>query len=200
MLRMQSLSTLTLGGLLAVAVPLCVAQQSGAKPMPGNEAQASGNPARSASNANQRAADLMDTINKSEISTAGMIAGRTKSANVKDFAQMLVNDHKQAQSDLQNAANASNIQLHRDVAMARRDRTNRKKLKAEPWSRADKAFAASEVRGHEKAIRELRRLEPQITDPPLKTAVKNYIPVLRKHLDRARKLEAQLGKPGQPGQ
>ncbi len=188
MLRMQSLSTLTLCGMLAAATPLCLGQQAGTQP------------SRSAMRANQQAADLMNTINKSEISTAKMMADRTQNAQVKDFAQMLGNDHQAAQTKLESAANASNIRLHEGAMMLRQDRATEKHLKALAPAAADRAFAASQVREHEHAIQRLEKLEPQVTDPQLKTEVRDYIPTLRKHLAEAKKLEAELHKPKGPGQ
>ncbi len=183
MLRMQWLSTLACGAMLAVAAPIGAAPQAGT------------HPSRSAMSANQRAADLMNTINKSEVSTAGMVADRTKNSRVKRFADMLVNDHKQAQTSLESAAGASNISLHEGAAMMHHDKMMQEHMEAMTPEAADRSFAASQVREHERAIRQLERLEPQITDPQLKTTVTDYLPVLRKHLAEAKKLEAELHKP-----
>jgi putative membrane protein len=187
-LQIQSLSTLALGGVLALAAPFCAAQQAGTQP------------SRSAMRANQQAADLMNTINKSEISTAKMMAGHTQNAQVKDFADMLANDHQQAQTRLESTASASNINLREGPMMMRHDRATEEHLKAMTPAAADRAFAADQVREHEHAIAQLKKLEPQVTDPQLKTEIKDYLPVLRKHLAEAKKLEGELRKPAGPGQ
>lgn len=186
-------STLLVGGILALAVPM-MAQAP--KPQHPQAQSAASNPSRSAASANQRAADLLNTINKGEINLAQMMQGHTQNQQVKDFADTLVNDHKDAQNKLESAASSANINLKENPAMQKADQKLQDRISNEKGVMADKAFISSQVRDHRMAIQQLKRLEPRITDPQLKDVVQSTIPVLQKHLDDAQKLQSQLGGKG----
>jgi len=186
-------STWLVGGVLALAVPFCLAQTNPQQSQMPQQGQASSQPSHSAMSANQRAADLLNTVNKDEIDTAQMMQDHTQNTAVKDFAQTLVNDHKDAQQKLETAAGQSNINLQENKSMQNQDSKLKDRLQNENGAASDKAFVNSEIRDHRTAIRELKRLEPQITDPGLKDVVQNAIPVMQKHLDAAQKLQSQLG-------
>ncbi|MGH9416609.1 MAG: DUF4142 domain-containing protein [Terriglobales bacterium] len=191
-------STLLVGGMLAFAVPI-MAQAPGQQQQPqGQNRPAAGTPSHSAASANQRAADLLNTINKGEINVAQMMQGHTQNQQVKDFADTLVNDHKDAQNKLESAASSANISLKENPAMQKSDQKLQDRLSNEKGAMADQAFVSSQVRDHRAAIRQLQRLEPRVTDPQLKDVVRSTIPVLQKHLDDAQKLQTQL-KAGKGG-
>ncbi|MGH9393993.1 MAG: DUF4142 domain-containing protein [Terriglobales bacterium] len=142
--------------------------------------------------ANQRAADLLNSVNKDEMDTAQMVQSHSQNSAVKDFAQTLMNDHKDAQSKLESAASQGSITLHETPSLHKQHEALESRLQSENGAAADKAYVNSEIRDHRMAIRQLQRLEPQITDQNLKSVVQDCIPVLQKHLDAAQKLQSQL--------
>lgn len=189
-------STWVITGALAVAVPLCVAQTNPSQAQsqnPQTSSQATSHPSRSSMSANERAANLLNTVNKSEIDDAQMVAGRTQNAQVKDFAQMVMNDHKDAQSKLESAASAANINLSENKAMGKANDKMEKQWKNDSVANMDKSYVNAEIRDHRMALRRLKSLEPQITDPQLKSVVQDSIPVLQKHMKAAQQLSSQLG-------
>ncbi|MGH9485510.1 MAG: DUF4142 domain-containing protein, partial [Terriglobales bacterium] len=115
----KHLATSVLSGALIAAVPFCLAQgQAGQQQQQQHPKQgAAAHPARSMASANQRAADLLNTINKTEIDGAQSIQGHVSDPNVKSYAQDLVNDHKNLQDQLQKAADQAKIDLHENAAM-----------------------------------------------------------------------------------
>jgi len=143
--------------------------------------------------ANERAANLLNTVNKSEIDDAQMVAGRTQNEQVKDFAQMLMNEHKDAQSKLESAASAANVNLMEDEAMTKSNDKKLDRWKNEPPANMDKAYVNAEIRGHRNVLKRLQSLEPQITDPQLKSLVQDSVPALQKHLKAAEQLRSQIG-------
>jgi putative membrane protein len=153
---------------------------------------ASGNAATSM-NANQRAADLINTANQDEIAEGQMMQDHSQNPQVQDLAKTIVTDHTQAEDKLKDIASSGNITLSTNSAMHDKDQSELDKLKNEPSKRADRAFASSEVRAHRMVIARLRRLEPKVTDQSLKSYIKQTIPVLRKHERMARRLVASLG-------
>ncbi|MGH9468518.1 MAG: DUF4142 domain-containing protein [Terriglobales bacterium] len=185
----KHLAVSILSGALVAAVPFCMAQQPG-QAKPGQ--QASAHPSRSMASANQRAADLLDTINKTEIAGAQSIQGHVNNPNVKSFAQDLVNDHQNLQNQLQDAAGKAQINLHENSAMQKASQRMDHRWASEKPATAAHSFVTAQIRDHERAVKRLQSLEPQITDPQLKTVVQSSIPVLQKHLTAAHKLASQL--------
>lgn len=171
---------LATGGMLALTMPV-FAQQAGT------------NPSKSATSANQRAADLINTVNKGEIDTAKMMQDHSQNDQVKDFAKSLETDHQDAQNKLEAVAGQSNISLREMPAMRKQDNTLKQKLQSDSPTAADKAYLAAEVKDHSSAIRRLKSMEPNVTDPALKSYIDSTLPVLQKHLDEAKKLQGQLG-------
>lgn len=182
-------AALIVGGLLAMALPIAAAQN----PSASKSSQASAHPSRSAQSANDRAANLLNTINTSEVDTAKMMAGKTQNSQVKDFANMIANDHQDSQSKLQSIADQASINLKETPSLQKQNSSLDKTLQKDSTTAADKTYVRAEARDHRTAIRQLQRLEPNITNTQLKEFVQAQIPVLQKHLDAAEKLEAQLG-------
>ncbi|MGH9486510.1 MAG: DUF4142 domain-containing protein [Terriglobales bacterium] len=179
-----------LTGALMAAVPFCLAQSQQAQHP--NHGQAAAHPSRSMASANQRAADLLDTINKTEIAGAQNIQGHVQNPDVKSFAQDLINDHQDLQDQLQKAASQAKIDLKENAAMQKQSRRMDQRWDKEQPATAEHSFVAAQIRDHQHAIQRLQQLEPQITDPQIKSVVQSAIPVLQKHLSEARKVQSQL--------
>lgn len=156
---------------------------------------AAANPASTA-NPNQHAVTLMNTINRSEIATATAMADKAQSAKVRDFANMLKSDHKSAESDLQGIASSDRLTLEENHHMHARSAHFDNQLQKMSAYRADNLFVQHEAREHAQAIRMLRRVEDKVTDPNLRQYITDkYIPLLRKHEQKAHSLLAELGGP-----
>lgn len=193
-------SAFIVGGLLAMAVPILAAQQNSQSSSQASQgSQAASQPSHSAASANERAANLINTINMGEVNTAKMIQGKTQNSQVKDFAQMIQNDHQDSQSKLQSIADQASINLQTDASVQKQNQKQDQSLQKESATAADKAYVRDEARDHRTAIRELQRLEPNVSNAQLKEFVQAQIPVLQKHLTAAEKLETQLGVSATPG-
>lgn len=191
----KHLATSILSGALIAAVPFCLAQgQAGQQQEQQHpkQGQAASHPSRSMASANQRAANLLNTINKTEIDGAQSIQGHVDNPNVKSFAQDLVNDHKSLQDQLEKAADQAKISLKENATMRKQAQREDQRWGKEKPAQAANSYVTAQIRDHESAVKRLQRLEPQITDPQLKQVVQSSIPVLQKHLDAARKLQSEL--------
>lgn len=159
------------------------------------QSSASANPA-SAANPNQHAVTLMNTINKDEIAAASAMADKAQSAKVRDFANMLKNDHQSAESDLQGIASSDRLTLEENHHMHARAAHFDHQLQKMSAYHADNLFVRHQAREHAQAIRMLRRVEAKVTDPNLRQYISDkYIPLLRKHEQKAHSLLAELGGP-----
>lgn len=153
--------------------------------------------AKPAASANQRAADLLDTINQNEISAAQAVESHSQNDQVKDLAKTIASDHQDAQDKLQWVAQHSNLSLHASSKMQDRNQKMVSRLQSESPAAADIIYLRDVVRGHKSAIAELEKLQSEVTDPQLKGCIQGTLPEMRKHRDAAPTLLAQLHPPKQ---
>jgi len=177
--------------LTAACFALALAAPGGAQQPAAQPSGKAAHSARSANSANQRAADLLNTINKGEIDTGQLMQNHAESQSVKDYANMLVNDHQDAQKQLESTAGQNNINLTTNAALQKHSEAAENRLKNESGAQADKAFINDEVRDHTTAIRRLKALEPNVTDSGLKSVIDSSLQTMQKHLDAAKKLQSQ---------
>lgn len=106
--------------------------------------------------------------------------------DVKDFAKQLADDHSRAYGELLQLANTigdkvpRGIDIRRDHAAAQLTRLS--------GQRFDRLFLSDEIAWHEKAIAAFRREAAHGSNPQVRAMASQTIPVLEKHLERARQL------------
>lgn len=157
--------------------------------------QAAGQPSGSAAmqDPNQRAANLINTINSGEIDLGKMMQDQAQNSNVKDFSKTLADDHQKAQDQLKDVASKANLTLGTNTHEQAENQRLKDRLTSAQGTQRDRAFLHAEVRDHAKAVRQLRHMETQVTDPQLKSYISSVIPTLQKHEQDARNLLQQMG-------
>lgn len=173
--------------------------QAGAPRAPKAGAQAGAQPSRPAVNANQRAANLLNTVNAGEMETARLMAGKTQNSQVRDFANKMVQEREQAQNRLQTWAGTSNMTLAQNQTMQRDRQRTRDQLQKDTATQADRAYLRAEIQEHQRAINQLRQLQGQVTDPDLKSYINEQLPALQQNLQEAQQLQTQLSAPSSSG-
>lgn len=161
----------------------------------GQQGQAAGQPSGSAAtqDPNQRAANLINTINNGEIDLGKMMQDQAQNSNVKDFSKTLTDDHQKAQDQLKDVASKANLTLGTNAHEQAENQRLKDRLTSAQGAQRDRAFLHAEVRDHAKAVRQLRHMEAQVTDPQLKSYISSVIPTLQKHERDARNLLQQMG-------
>lgn len=163
--------------------------------------QAGGQPSGAAAmqDPNQRAANLINSINHSEIDLGKMMQDQAQNSNVKDFSKTLVDDHQKAQNQLKEVASKANLTLGTVPHEQAEAQELKSRLTNAQGAQRDREYLRAEVRDHAKAVRQLRHLDTQVTDPNLKSYISNVIPTLQKHERDARHLLQQMGGAGAAG-
>ena len=121
-----------------------------------------------------------------EANLGKMAESHAARTDVKDFAKQLADDHSRAYGELLQLANTTGdevprgIDIRRDHAAARLTRLS--------GERFDRLFLRDEIAWHEKAIAAFRREAAHGPNPQVKAMASQMIPVLEKHLERARQL------------
>lgn len=122
-----------------------------------------------------------------EIENGKLAVQKSQSADVREFAQMMINDHETANRELVELSNQLKLQPSDDAAMM--DRVKKLILEYREGS-FDKAYANNQVSAHEETL-ELFQEQAQNADvPPLQDYAKKYLPKLEAHLEQAKKLQA----------
>jgi putative membrane protein len=129
--------------------------------------------------------------NQTEIELGQLALRNASSPDVKDFAQKLIDGHRQAQSSLENAASSLNIDLP-DGLDADHSRMI-SQLQGVSGTDFDRQFIRMMISDHREDI---AAFENRASSPPA-NQVQNFaiqtLPKLRQHLQTAQELEKRIG-------
>ncbi|MDQ3949067.1 MAG: DUF4142 domain-containing protein [Gemmatimonadota bacterium] len=130
-----------------------------------------------------------------EVEIARLAETRAASAEVRDFARMLVTDHT--------AYLAEDLQMSRDEDLGRVPNSNDNtfsrltnvwnELNGLTGSTFDRAFLRHIAMKHQNSIAAYRTLEPSARDDDLEKLLEDRVPLLERHLNRAREIAGPLG-------
>jgi putative membrane protein len=133
-----------------------------------------------------------------EVEEAQLAMTRTQNAAVKDFANMLVTDHKAHLDNLRKLAGKSDIgreanSADSSAAVAAATFGQLQSMGADAGF--DKAFVDAQIQTHTREIAALKTLRAAAKDDDLQKDIDATIPVLDRHLARAKAVSAQLSAP-----
>jgi putative membrane protein len=152
-------------------------------------AQKTGAPAANATGSASNDATFMTKAagdGMAEVELGRLATERAASGDVKSFAQMLVDDHSKANSELKGLAGQKNVSLPSDPpppAKATYDRLS--KLSGDAF---DRAYSAEMVKDHEKAVALFSKEAAGGRDADAKSWAAKTLPTLKQHLAKAREL------------
>jgi putative membrane protein len=127
--------------------------------------------------------DHMIVADSLEVEEAQLAMTRTQNAAVKDLANMLVTDHK---AHLANPGDSS-------AAIAAAGFGQLQSMSADAGF--DKAFVDAQIQTHTREIATLKALRAAAKDDDLQKDIDATLPVLDRHLARAKAVSAQLAAP-----
>ena len=115
---------------------------------------------------------------------------------VKEFARMMVKDHRQALDSMYGLATKLNVtpQMSEKAADLQKEfKKDIEDLKAKKDGRElDKEFMDEQIDLHEETIGVLKDLDEKTTDATMKRAITATLPKMEAHLDRAKKVRSKL--------
>lgn len=109
---------------------------------------------------------------------------------VKQFGQTMVTDHGKANNELTTLARNKNIEL--PATMLAQHQQHIGHLKALSGPAFDKAYMSMMVQDHEKDVAAFQKASQSEADPDLKAFAQKRLPVLKSHLELARKTLSSL--------
>jgi len=122
-----------------------------------------------------------------EVALSQLADSRALSPDVKSFAQMMIEDHTQANSDLGALAKTKGIDISKPVAEGKTDDIS--SLSSKSGSDFDKAYAKIMVSAHNGAVDLFKDEVATGKDPDVVAFAKKYVGTLSMHLDHAVALE-----------
>ncbi len=123
---------------------------------------------------------------------------KTRNAEVRQFAQQMVDDHTAGKQEALNLAKKLGVKPE-ESAVTRSLKADAKKtaarLRKKKGATFDKDYIDTEVAYHEALIGAVKNtLIPGAQNGELKTLLQNAVPTLEGHLQHAKNVQAQLGK------
>jgi putative membrane protein len=127
--------------------------------------------------------------NMAEVDAGKMALEKSQNAEVKKFAQQMVDDHTKALGEVQALATAKNVTLPDGAgAMAK---TKATALKALSGNLFDKEYAKrAGVGDHESTVKLLQKMQKDGKDSDLKALAGKMLPTVEHHLEMAKALAA----------
>jgi putative membrane protein len=125
-----------------------------------------------------------------EVQAGKLGASKASSAEVREFAQHMVDDHGKHLSELRSMAKTKGMQLPSQPAKKHQDALN--KLQSASGAAFDKQFMTMMVKDHEEALKLVQGTAKNAKDPELKADAEKTAPKIQEHLEMARKIAASL--------
>jgi putative membrane protein len=140
---------------------------------------------------------MLSEADSTEITEAKVVLAKTKNADVRSFANMMVTDHSRMKKEKADLATKLNITpqppANDNEPAALTAELSALGAAATPYD-MDSIYISDAVMDHEKDSSDLIDLETKATAPELKDAITKAQPVVNKHLDHAEAVQAKLSK------
>lgn len=127
--------------------------------------------------------------NLAEIETGKIALTQSKNDQVREFAQKMIDDHTQAQQELEQLAQAKGVTLPTEPDS--KHQAQAKKMRALEGAKFDKQYIAQGgLSDHQKTHRMLERGQTRAEDPELKALVEKMTPIVGQHLTMAQDMKS----------
>lgn len=142
-------------------------------------------------------AKVIDEANDAEIKAGKLAEKRAQNNEVKNFAKMMVDTHKQNEKEGEKIQKSAKIKskssdMTKNFKKDSNEQVNNlKKLKGDAF---DKAYMSSEVMMHEKMLSNLENdYIPNAQNPELKAHLEKTKTHVQEHLNQAKQIQESLG-------
>lgn len=129
--------------------------------------------------------------NLAEIDVARLALTQSASDSIKAFAQMMIDDHTAAQTELASLAQQKGVTLPDSTDATHR--TFKQRLMLVSGNSFDSAYIQSQVKDHEQTIALFQAEVTNGTDVQVKDYANKLLPKLQMHLQHAQNLAGNMG-------
>jgi putative membrane protein len=129
-----------------------------------------------------------------EVELGRLASQKASRSEVKEFGQMMVDDHTKANNELMKIAEEKGLAAPH--ALKPQDKTTEDQLSKLSGQAFDRAYIQHMVKDHKKDVALFRKQSSGASDPDVKQFASSTLPTLEKHLKRAQELEQIVGAGG----
>jgi putative membrane protein len=127
-----------------------------------------------------------------EVQLANVAMRNAASSEVKEFAQMILNDHSKANDELKSIAEKKNIVL--PIALSDKSQEKLEDMSEKTGAEFDKAYCNYMVKEHKEDINEFEKQAEKGNDPELKSWAAEKLQTLERHLSVAESLDESIAE------
>jgi putative membrane protein len=127
---------------------------------------------------------------KAEVELGQLALERAQNDQVKQFAQRMVTDHSQANSDLVSMGDKMSITLPTELDKENQDTKNR--LSKLNGAKFDKEYMKAMVDDHQKDVNDFQKESSSAINSDVKAFASKTLPTLQQHLDLAKSIHDSL--------
>jgi putative membrane protein len=125
-----------------------------------------------------------------EIKLAELAERNAASADVKNFAKMMMTDHAKVRDALLERAKAAKLAVVQGLEGGYKEKVSRlSKLEGAAF---DREYMKTMVEGHQHAVKAFEAHAKSATDPDLRKLLTDTLPRVREHLKHAQQIQANL--------
>ena len=128
---------------------------------------------------------------KFEIESSKIALNRSQNPQVKQFAQMMIDDHTRA-SDQLKATVQSNPNVQLPAGLDKKHQKMIDKLNSVDAKKFDKTYVDMQTKAHKEAVSLFKDYAHSGKDQSLKDFAANTLPVLQGHLDHVKQVKSNL--------
>src|SRR5256714_4654973 len=129
-----------------------------------------------------------------EVKLGQLAKEKASNETVKNFAQLMVEDHTKANDNLKESASKENITLPNDLDP--KDQATYESLSKLSGEAFDRAYARDMVKDHQQDVAEFHREATSGRKDSIKRFAEQTLPTLQKHLKEARQMEQTVSRSG----
>jgi len=190
----------TVAAAVLASAALPASGQTGAS---GQQQKPAQKPAQAGQSDTHQFITTMANVNMAEIQLGKLAEQHASSSDVKQFGQMMVKDHTQANNELKQVASQMKVQMPSQLDAKHKQLADKlSKLKGAEF---DREYISAMVQGHKQAISDVKAHTKGGSETVGTTGDKTgaqavtqwatkTLPTLEKHLDRAEQIQQKLGK------
>jgi putative membrane protein len=122
-----------------------------------------------------------------EVQSSQVALQKTQDADIKKFAQRMIDDHGKANEQLKQIAGENHLKV--PATLDKRHAAMLKKLDQASGKAFDKAYLRDQTKAHRQAIRLFQRYADSGTNQALQTFAKDTLPTLQEHADMLKNIK-----------
>ena len=126
-----------------------------------------------------------------EVELGKLALKNSQNPEIKKFAQMMVDDHGKANSELKELAGKKNYAMPADIGSHKSTMDKLQPLKGADF---DKAYVDDMVTDHEGDVKAFQNQASNSSDPDLNAVAAKVVPVVQKHLEAIKAIQAKMNK------